>query len=274
MNEPIFLDLSTKDKYRLCPFPPPHDPIWRKLSLVFPPIATAFGFFLFGIFAIGFTELRSMPDGIRFYVVLLGAIAIPAGGELGTVSSVVEIFRKHYRNRGTTKLDWVGLVVSMVSSMVGLVLSWAYLLKTDITWSEWVKVWGPLVYGTFTVADFVFSLLEMGAYLGEKEREFDKWREKKFDPWIKEREEQANKPVQPIQMAYTDPVGQAQYYNPPQSTLRPDEDALIMPRTPRENDNGHDDERFRPELLQDNGQFHPVVARALAQVEKVEKEGS
>jgi hypothetical protein len=219
---------------------------------------------MFGMFAVGFTELRNMPDSARFVIVLVGAIAIPAGGELGTVSSVIEIFRKHYHNRGTTRLDWIGLCVSMVSSMVGLVLSWAYLLETDLVWTDEVKIWGPLVYGMFCVADFVFSLLEMGAYIGEKEREFDKWRVKKFDPWIEEREAQANKPGIPYQSPYSDPYNEYDHETSTleRSTLSPTDEAKPMPRH---------DERFDPEIMQDNGTFHPVVARTLARIGEGDK---
>lgn len=190
-----FLTLTEREKFQYCPTPPPTPPMrdWRWWSLVIPSVATAFGLFLFGVFAVGFTQLRELPEEIKFVVVALGAICIPFGSELGAVSSVIEIFRKHFGPTGATRLDWTGLITSTCTSITGVILSWAYLLSSDTAWSEDVKTWGPLVFGALMVLDFTFSLLETGAYLGSYDKRFHDWYNKEFTPWIKKKEKMLDK---------------------------------------------------------------------------------
>lgn len=192
-----FLTLTEREKFAYCPVLPPTPPLrdWRWWSLVVPSIATAFGLFLFGVFAVDFTQLRELPDQVKFVVVFAGAICIPFGSELGTVSSVIEIFRKHFGPTGATKLDWAGLVTSTCTSIVGVVLSWAYLLSSDTSWSVNVKNYGPLVFGALMVLDFTFSLLETGSYLGSYDKRFHEWYKKEFTPWIKGKEKMLDEGV-------------------------------------------------------------------------------
>lgn len=193
-----FLTLTEREKFQYCPTLPPTSPMrdWRWWSLVVPSVATAFGLFLFGVFAVGFTQLRDLPDQIKFIVVALGAVCIPFGSELGTVSSVIEIFRKHFGPTGATKLDWAGLITSTCTSITGVILSWAYLLSSDTAWSSDVRTWGPLVFGALMVLDFTFSLLETGAYLGSYDKRFQEWYKRDFSPWIKKKEKMLDKRVE------------------------------------------------------------------------------
>lgn len=250
-----FLTLSREEKYQYCPTPPP-TPLsrdWRWWSLIIPSVATACGLFLFATLAIGFTELRNLPDSIRFLIVASGAILIPLGSELGTVSSVVEIFRKHF-SVGASKLDWIGLVFSTLTSIAGVVMSWAYLLGADTGWSADVIRYGPLVFGTLMVLDFTFSLLETGAYLGRHDKEFDKWLRAKFIPWIEKKEERLD--AEP-QWAYNDVENFAENHWPAEPPIKPDD----TPAQPGLNDMiAHAD----PDNGKDAVILHPAVARAIS----------
>ena len=68
----------------------------RGWSLLIPSVASAIGFFVFSALAFGFTELDTLPAIYRRVMVLLGAFALAFGSEIGTLSSITEIYRKAY----------------------------------------------------------------------------------------------------------------------------------------------------------------------------------
>jgi len=181
------LQLSDSDRRKHCPIPEPPRPggDWRWWSLWIPPICSAIGFFLFGIFGYGFSQIKALPTNLIGGIVIVGAVFMAAGAELGTVSATWEVLRRHYNGEGVTKLDWCGLMLSMCTSVTTLILSWAWLQAVDTTWSEWMRLYGPLCVGALTICDFTVSCVEAGTYLGTYDRRRRGWEESEYKPWLR-----------------------------------------------------------------------------------------
>jgi DNA-binding CsgD family transcriptional regulator len=135
---------------------------WRGLSLLVPSVASAVGFFCFAVLAFSFTELQVLPQWFRTGLVLCGSFSLAFGSEVGTLSNVIEIYRK-----GDSKQiwDWIALVISVMSTFVGVVLAFATLLGAKAMWSSFVQVWTPIALGLLAALDSYGNFLEFGLYL-------------------------------------------------------------------------------------------------------------
>jgi len=182
-----FQTLAEQKKRSLCPVPEPPPPgkDWRWWSLWIPPICSAFGFFLFGVFGYGFSQIETLPPNLISAMVITGAVLLSFGAEVGTISSIFEILRRHYNGEGTNLIDWVGLLLSMCTSIATIILSWAWLQKVDTDWSEWMKMYGPLCLGALAIGDFTVSSIEAGTYLGTYVRRRQDWEKQEYEPWLR-----------------------------------------------------------------------------------------
>lgn len=133
----------------------------RMLSLLIPACASGLGFFCFGILAFSFTELTALPAAFRTALVLIGAISLAFGAEVGTLTNVVEIYRKGDKLAGWDKL---ALGISLVATVGAFVLSFATLLGVTATWGDAVKRWGPIALGLFAALDSYGGFMELGIY--------------------------------------------------------------------------------------------------------------
>ena len=86
---------------------------YRLLSLLIPAAASSVGFFCFGVLAFSFTELATLPAAFRTGLVLVGSFALAFGSEVGTLASVVEIYRKPRR----AAWDYLALAVSVLATV-------------------------------------------------------------------------------------------------------------------------------------------------------------
>lgn len=145
-----------------------HKPDYRFLSLLIPATASSVGFFAFGVLAFSFTELTALPANFRTALVLVGSFALAFGAEVGTLSSVVEIYRKGER---LGPWDKAALVVSVLATVGAFVLSFATLLGASATWGPSVRLWGPIVLGLLAALDSYGGFMELGLYLHHKPAE-------------------------------------------------------------------------------------------------------
>jgi len=152
------------------PNPPASD--LRMYSLLIPACASAVGFFAFSVLAFGFAELDALPASFRTSLVLVGAFALAFGGEVGTLTAVVEIFRK---NGQAQRWDWIGLAVSVLSTLSAFVLAFAALLGVQATWSATVKLYGPIVLGVLAALDAYAGFMELGLYLASYDQRVEEW---------------------------------------------------------------------------------------------------
>ena len=84
----------------------------RAWSLFVPAILSAIGLSVFAVFGFSFTALPSLDDAVLNRAVVFGGLCLAIGGELGTFSSSIEVFRKRAGGQAVL-LDYAGLVVSL-----------------------------------------------------------------------------------------------------------------------------------------------------------------
>jgi len=67
---------------------------WRFVGMVFVNIATATGLCSFAILGFAFAQIGDVSETLRWWLILVGSISMAIGSEVGTLVTVVEIFRK------------------------------------------------------------------------------------------------------------------------------------------------------------------------------------
>lgn len=171
----------------------------RLLSLLIPACASGLGFFCFSVLAFGFTELAGLPEAFRRSLVLVGAFALAFGAEVGTLSSVVEIYRKGER---LGRWDKAALVVSVLATFGAFVLSFAELLGARATWGAVVQLYGPVVLGLLAALDSYGGFMELGLYLHRRDSE-ERARistDLQFKIWYAKEQAQARRQLREIEM--------------------------------------------------------------------------
>ena len=103
---------------------------------------------------------------------MIGSFSLAFGGEVGTLANVVEIFRK---NGQAQAWDWIGLAVSMLSTLAAFVLAFAALLGVQATWGATVKLYGPIVLGVLAALDAYAGFMEVGLYLSQYDARVLEW---------------------------------------------------------------------------------------------------
>ena len=153
------------------PLPPIDD--WRAWSLGIPSVLLAMGFVCFAFLGYSFREFAHLADSVRVVLVLVGAALVAIGGELGTCSSTIEIFRKRER---ACWWDWAALIVSAVTTLCAFGVAASYLPQmVGIGWIERVRVYGPAVLMLVSVGDGYFTFAEFGLYLGSYDERVEIW---------------------------------------------------------------------------------------------------
>lgn len=158
----------------------------RGWSLFIPSVASAVGFFVFAALAFGFTELDMLPEAYRRVMVLVGAFSLAFGSEVGTLSSITEIYRKGER---LGRWDALALVISIMSTIGAFVLSFATLLGAKASWSSVVQLYGPIILGVLSGLDSYSNFLEFGLYLNTYDKRLTRW-EKQYSEHLKEQMQQ------------------------------------------------------------------------------------
>jgi len=154
----------------------------RGWSLLIPSVLAAIGFCAFAVLAFSFTELQSLPPTFRRGIVIIGSFALAIGGELGTLSATIEIFRKR---KNAEAWDWLALAISAMATMAAFILSFAALLGVNATWSEVVKLYGPVVLGVLAAFDAYAGFAEVGMYLSTYDDRMTEWQQA-FDTFRRE----------------------------------------------------------------------------------------
>lgn len=154
----------------------------RAWSLGIPCFASALGFCAFAILAYSFTELQMLPPEFRTNLVILGALTLAVGGEIGTLACVIEIYRKVCLGDQTI-WDWIALVLSIAATLAAFILSFATLLGAKASWSWNVQIWGPIGLGICAALDAYAGMLELGLLVGSFDKRMQKWDEMRLD-WL------------------------------------------------------------------------------------------
>lgn len=147
----------------------------RGWSLLVPALLSAVGFFCFGVLGFSFTELTVLPEAFRTTLVLTGAFALAFGAEVGTLSNVVEIYRKGQQVRGW---DAIALAISILATFTAFILAFATLLGVSATWGATVRLYGPIALGLLAALDSYGNFLEFGLYLNSYDARLESYERK------------------------------------------------------------------------------------------------
>lgn len=147
---------------------------WRVYSLLIPAITSAIGFFLFAILSYSFTEFATIAAKTRFGLVIVGGVCLAFGGEVGSLTNAIEIWRKQKLGK-SNRWDNTTLVISLVSTLSGFVLASAALLGNRANWSAFVQVWGAIAIGVLSALDAYGGFLETGYYFADYDTRMETW---------------------------------------------------------------------------------------------------
>lgn len=180
-EDTIIIPKFTKEDYHI---PEPRRPALdsRAWCLMMPAVMGVVGLGAFALLAYTFKELDLIGQTIRSHIVLWGATSLAVGGEVGTIATNLEIFRK-VRQGQATKWDWLGLATSMLATVLAFLLAAARLLGADVVWSDFVKTWGQIVLILVSALDQYAGQMELGLYIGSYDTRHEKW-ENDYHSWL------------------------------------------------------------------------------------------
>lgn len=72
---------------------------WRAVGLLFVNLATAVGLCSFAVLGFAFSQIGEVSNALRWWLILAGSVSLAVGSEIGTMVTVVEIFRKTHMSK-------------------------------------------------------------------------------------------------------------------------------------------------------------------------------
>ena len=106
----------------------------------------------------------------------LGSLLMVIGGEVGTLASASEVFRKHKENRANL-LDLAGLLVSLAATLGILFVVFTKLTPLTAGWVQPVQDWGPLVLLLCSGIDYTANIMEFAFYRAHFDETWNSWNE-------------------------------------------------------------------------------------------------
>lgn len=206
MPEITILNLTHKDYYIKKPRKWLDLHLW---GLALPAVIGVVGLAAFGLLAYSFRELTAVEGAWRSGAVMTGAIGLAVGGEIGTLFTNVEIYRKVIKGQAT-KWDWAALIISLSATFFAFLLASARLLMDDIEWQTFARSWGQAILILVSALDQYAGQMELGLYIGSFDLRYKTW-EDGFHEWMKDKEKRLNKPdsaAEPTQPAEDTPKKQ------------------------------------------------------------------
>lgn len=147
----------------------------RGWSMMFPLIGAAIGDFCFTVIALTYTEIGSFRPEFRLWFTQIGAITLAFGSAIGTLPTVVEIFRASDKPRYT---DYIALGINGMTTLSAFVIAFAALLGKDaVVWTTISALWGPLFFGFLLMLDTIASAIVFGRYLRDYDKRMQEYQE-------------------------------------------------------------------------------------------------
>jgi len=156
--------------------PKPKEPWadWRTYSMLLPILAGALGACIFFALGLAFAEIVNIRAEVRKPMVLVASFGVAIGSTFGSIGSGIEVFRKAYK-RQATAWDWTSLVISVITTIVGMVMGFASLLGATEEWSRIATIYGCIVVGAFASLDTGGDMIELGGLFGSYEDRYERW---------------------------------------------------------------------------------------------------
>jgi len=164
------------------PKPKPPFKDGRTWGLMVPAVIGVIGLAAFALLAFAFPELSVLPQAFRTNAVVVGSIALAIGGEVGTLFTNIEIFRK-VTSGDVTFWDWTALVTSLIATMIAFLIAAAALLGVDVIWTGFVTTWGQILLIAVVALDQYAGQMELGLYIGTHDARMKQWRAN-YEEWL------------------------------------------------------------------------------------------
>lgn len=164
------------------PKPKPPFKDGRTWGLMVPAVIGVVGLAAFALLAFAFPELSVLPSAFRTNAVVIGSIALAIGGEIGTLFTNIEIFRK-VTSKDVTFWDWTALATSLLATMISFLIAAAALLGVTVVWTGFVTTWGQILLIIVVALDQYAAQMELGLYIGTHDARMKKWR-KNYEDWL------------------------------------------------------------------------------------------
>ena len=140
---------------------------WAFWSLLAPAAVWVVGVIIYGAQALMAAELSWQGQDI-------GSVFMVAGGEAGTLFTVMEVYRKS-KSHDANAWDWSGIVVSLASTLGVMLVIFTRQTPLDAMWIEPVRSWGPLVLLLCSALDFYANVVELGYYRASFAERWQSW---------------------------------------------------------------------------------------------------
>ena len=136
-------------------------------ALLLPAVCYTVGLILFGGEALQAGKITGENQAI-------GSLLMVIGGEVGSLASASEVFRKHKEGRATF-LDLIGLIVSLLATLGILFVVFAKLSDLTVVWIAPVRTWGPLVLLLCSGLDYAANVMEFAFYRAHFDELWNNW---------------------------------------------------------------------------------------------------
>jgi hypothetical protein len=148
-------------------------------SLLIPAVIWVIGAIIYGAEAFKAQSLSWQGQGI-------GSTLMVIGGELGTITTAWQIFRKK-KSDSENFWDWVCLGISLIATEGTLFV--IFTRQTDIvaTWVTLSQTYGPLALLLFSGLDVYANVHELGMYNRYFDEAWEKWNEGRYQDELKQR---------------------------------------------------------------------------------------
>jgi len=157
-------------------------------ALLLPAIIYVTGVCVYGL------EAMSARDPV-LETQLLGSALMVIGGELGTIATVMEVWRK-YVIKATNMWDWIGIVVSLLATLGNLFIIFSRQTTIARAWVELVRNYGPLVLLLCSGLDFYATAMELGFRWASFDTRWREWNDARHN-WEQARLTSARKETEP-----------------------------------------------------------------------------
>jgi hypothetical protein len=146
--------------------------------MLIPILSGATGACIFFALGLAFAEVINIGPAWRKFLVLTASFTVAFGSTFGSVGSGIEVFRKLYRGQAKP-WDWASLIVSIVTTIVGMVMGFASLLGATEEWSRIATIYGCIVVGAFASLDTGGDMIELGGLFGSRDERYETWLEER-----------------------------------------------------------------------------------------------
>jgi len=133
---------------------------------------------------------------------LVGSALMVVGGEMGTIATVMEVWRK-WKIGEAHLWDWLGIAVSLLATLGNMFVVFSRQTELALAWVTWARSYGPLALLLCSSLDFYANAMELGlrqASFGERWR---KWNESRHG-WEQRQREGSVKPRPPKEASIGD----------------------------------------------------------------------